>query len=111
NSSSNTLKRWSWSMKSHRLFLGLKDRGHRGPVLGQLRKRGGLVGGNGSFVADREVNPTLATRAATREPGIVPPGPDQGIMDGLAVSLQPEINGLHLLVTTVMGATCRTIDY
>jgi hypothetical protein len=77
--------------------LHLQDRRMRVPVVRYLRMLGGFVSGDGALGANSEMNPAVAVRAAANEPGVVPPGSDQGVMNGPSVILQAEINRLHWL--------------
>src|SRR4051812_14672280 len=65
-----------------------QGRGHVMPVVRQSGILGGLFGRHGAFSPDREVNPAAAMWASADEPGVVPPGTDQGIVDGSAVIFQ-----------------------
>ncbi len=77
----------------------------------QLRQASGVSLRDGPFAADREVNPTAACRTLTRETGIAPPGPHEGIVNGLAVFFEPEINALQVTPAPWMRTLGIRVDH
>src|SRR4051812_26780629 len=82
----------------------LHDLAHSMPVVRELWEAIGLRVID-RFLAQRgEANPALASGAAARESGPLPPGSDQGLVDPfrIAVQLQLEIDPFHRLIAPVM---------
>src|SRR5262245_454284 len=80
-----------------------KDRCLGVPVVRQFWKCRCLVVAKSTFAADCEVNPAPTLGTASGKPRIIPPGSDQGIMDGGAVASQLKINALQTLLAPLMG--------
>jgi len=74
------------------------------PVVRQLRIPGGLLRSDDALGTDGEVDPPTTVGTATDEPGVLPPGAHQGVVNGASVGFQAEIDGLHLLPTTGVRA-------
>ena len=73
------------------------------PVLGQLGIRGCLFRRDRPLAPDRDMNPAATPRATPGESRVIPPGTDQGIVNGPPVVFEPEINCLHRLIARCAG--------
>jgi hypothetical protein len=83
------------------MFVASEDGRPGMPIVRQL----GVLGcRDGALGTDGEVDPTTTLRASPGESGIIPPGAHKGVMDGAPVIVQAEIDRLHRLLTSVVGA-------
>lgn len=90
--------------------MGSEDRRLILPIVGQVRQALGLLRGHGTLAPDREVNPVAAERTATDEPGVVPPGSDERVVDRPAVIIRAEVDGVEAAVAARVGAFGDWVD-
>src|SRR5262249_21264071 len=107
----NPFLKKSVAARTVRCDRGLNHDGPGIPVLRQLRQRCRFVGRNRTVTADREVNPAVAAWTAPRKAGVIPPGADQGIMNGRAVTFQLKVDALQPLFAPLMRTGSIRVDH